>query len=604
MAAPPPGRRRLLALENMPRRTRQSRPRESLRSPPPRAAEQLSATGLPRVWITILGAIAAALASVALLVLTLRPSGMAAAMLHSEFRKVDAATRARARSQPTWNTIFADYDRQVSSGREAECRAALATLLDLLDRVRRSAVDPADATKTASQQLERDADNRLSRLVYACIQDQLSLQQANADMAAFDVQRFQAMSDIMDAPPAAADSTLYTTARLRFGALQRHFHRPDVAASIAAAYPRIEVTQHIENLPHLARRISRLADSLNALERPAEATRCRDWFVRTMLELVRNEASAETRLLCADLAVRMLPPDAPAAKALNDFSAAYHRAADAAGEDLCGQANTKGPTPAPDHFHAAIMLLAAAGALSAAAFGGAMALILAVVATPVALLRGGSKPLGPPSPLPTRLHALLLAAAPTALAGAAVLARFHWHLAFSGLWLTAMTVLLIAAGLLTSLALAHATPASTTTSRRRWLIPLALVALFAALALAIHPYHFTRALRMLPYAEVIVLTLAIGLFGTLAIATRPSLRRLARAGLVVWCVNLALAATIYVAHHVADRIYQPVAAAGYLDEVTARLGPDWQQQYLGAAFAAYDMRPAPPPTPNASRKNR
>lgn len=581
-----------------------------------------SAACAPRAVVTALLVVLAAIASLVLAAIAIRPGSMAAAtpLLRTEAARLNDAERARPTRTPNWTTVYAPYFEHVRSSPHAQRRAALAGLFQLLDQVSRTAVEREQTVQQAARLLQFDTENRLARLVYACIHDQLTLQQPSADTMAFDLHRFEAMSDILEARPPAERATLYNAelTRARFDALRRHFRRPDVAASLTVANRYQEIEDHYERLPEMARRLRRLAESLETLGHRAEAARCRAWFVHTMLELIAAETSAETRLLCADLAARMLPAEAPSAKVLADFRAAFHRAVDAADTDLCSQDNILGRNPAPGAYHRAMVALVAAGAFAAAAAGGAVSLVLSVLAAPVSVWRSrraagreasaasqrppsaekgkGQHAPGSDAPRSARHgaahRARLAAAAAPGLAVLPVVWHFHQQGLYSVAWIGWAGALLAAAGLFASLWLALSSGGDAGVSPRRVrLLAGGVVVLLAAAAAAATPFTVTRALRVIEHAAPIAAVLAVGFFGSLAILAAPPLRRLARDAVLVWCVNLALAAVCLVVHHAADRRYQPAAVAGYLDEVPARLGADWQQTYLAPAFAAYNLSP-------------
>jgi hypothetical protein len=118
------------------------------------------------------------------------------------------------------------------------------------------------------------------------------------------------------------------------------------------------------------------------------------------------------------------------------------------------------------------------------------------------------------------------------------------------------------------------------------LVVTALLALTPILIIAAPSPITTRGHRWLDLAvgaTWLIVLLAVVLVLAAVLLSSARLRTIASIAALTWCLSIGGAFVAYQFHRQADRRYQQTVVAGRLDEITARLGPDWQDNYLTPA---------------------
>jgi putative effector of murein hydrolase LrgA (UPF0299 family) len=155
---------------------------------------------------------------------------------------------------------------------------------------------------------------------------------------------------------------------------------------------------------------------------------------------------------------------------------------------------------------------------------------------------------------------------------------------YSTVWAVVAAASGLAAGALTACLLASAWPEGGVAAPRRRIVAGAALIVLALLPGILPAPVVARLVRgadiavgIVP-AAIVVIAVA-GLAGVLI--SRARLRTLAAVAVLTWCANIVCALVVHQVHRAADRTYQQSAAAGKLDEFSARLGAGWQDKYLG-----------------------
>jgi hypothetical protein len=178
-----------------------------------------------------------------------------------------------------------------------------------------------------------------------------------------------------------------------------------------------------------------------------------------------------------------------------------------------------------------------------------------------------------------------------------VIASLSTHGNHSTSWAVTIAVDVITAGALIAVALAGVSTVLNNTKLRRRLALSAVPALAAILLALVPPPVIARSYRWLDLvigAPWILILLPAAIVISACLLSPARLRTVAAAAGLVWCLNITAAFVALQVHRTADKRYQQTVVAGRLDEITARLGPHWQEQYLGpvrAAFLPKDARP-------------
>jgi hypothetical protein len=515
---------------------------------------------------------------------------------------LSAILRTEASNLP-WNGPVSRLRAALQKDPRIVNRVAVDQLMKWLNAAVRGSRSVDQAVSTGSQFFRSDSQNLVARLSQATL---LDLQVTSNDAATPDaLHRFEQFREVIDGPSPSTRTTLYNTelTKLWRGVLEEHFTRPDVAASQAGYVPYVEIGDssvgpisiHFAALPHIQHRLCGLADELRAQGRQDAADTCLRWIADLSLGLTDAETDVGTRLLGADLlarACRAMPPsDSPyapaqAAKQLERLRTDFHARARAAPVDVCDQAFTSRRAINPEAYRAAFHRLLFAGMLALFALGAAALFFTALLgmAIKAALRRAEGQP-----PSEKRLPIYVkpvIALLPSFAVALLAVANVSEHGPYSSGWGLMTAVAAITAGALVAIVAAGVTTKQAAPRARLRLVITALVALAAILVIAVPSPITTRGHRWLDLAvgaTWVFVFLAVALVLAAVLLSSLRLRTIAAAAALVWCSSIAGALVGYQFHAQADRRYQQAVVAGRLDEITARLGPDWKDKYLTPA---------------------
>lgn len=516
---------------------------------------------------------------------------MLGAIRRLEYENIDDATRLKSPHATTWEDVFTTRNKILINHPDKNAHDALERLLKLVIDVEHQRIEPTAAVTQGAAYLRLNKENRVARLAYAVLIDMNAATSPSGQTPV--EQRVVALHDVIEADPPPTRTTLHNTdfRDAWHQVLQRFFDRPDVAASLAPVFYPYEIKSHPEALPIIQHRLQALSEELNRSGHAQDADNCLYWMARCLLDLIATETDAETRLLCSDLLGRCVKPDSRAAESLRDFRTDYHAAVLRADVDLADQAFSRKHSVAPGPYRSAIRLLIASMVVAMLAIGAVIALATACLTSPLARLFRRNKTPDNPITRSSVFQSLLILISTGALT-ILIPIRFLRHGPYSTYWLLALILSTTAAGFLTTLvstARWQATGADRIRFRR--MLPMILTAVVMLIP-ALPPRMITHTMRYIDLSIggvwIIVAVLPILLVAVTLLA-RPRARDFAAAAALVWCVNIALAFGLYQAHHVADAKYQSASVEGHHDEVAARLGPDWQTQYLKPAYDAFEI---------------
>lgn len=490
------------------------------------------------------------------------------------------------------------------------------------------AIDVRGESKSRGEQIgqsyfQTDPDNLIVRLAYATLLDakngerpppdfgELNSTSRPADvdelrgaaMSAPD--RYRAMREIMDGTPAAND-TLYNSSLIQVwtSVVRGYVERPDVAATIGLRPPSDTLREYrvgpvdvqCEVLPLIERRIEALASALESEGHDAEAAECRGWMARTCLGLLLSESHIPTKFYCADVVARFSRKSAPTvAESLVELRRDYQREAEKGPVDYCDQRYTMNFSVAPVEYERALGFLGASVAAWVAAAGAAAALVATLIVGPVAIgIRRWRKRATAATPsvlggaFLRRSPAFTIVApvVPVAVVAAVLLVRIIVDQYFSipG----AITLLLLAAALGASISIWLGAVRTTPNKLGQMATAIVMAGFVMAMFLPMSSLAwFGRSYAIAVGSEWLLLPLFVALVSTGAVVCGASIRTLISSTAITWCVLSCFALVLYIVHFGFDRQYQSAAVAGHADEIAARLGADWQKQYLSGAIEYY-----------------
>lgn len=511
------------------------------------------------------------------------------AMRGLESRRLNPDSADWPAGGPTWRDVYSAWDKVIQTHPDLRRHLAVQGLLRSVVQVQREGPDSSpDEDLIRRQDVAVDGDNLLARLAYAVLADMRSpASQPGGPSAAA---RYAAMRDVVSGRGAWRWSTLYNAGFTRAftTVMQRYFTRPDVAVALARVYPHNRLDEHYSALPIIQRRVLALAGQLRGEGDEAAADACVGWMGDCLLGLIESEPDGGTRLLCAELLAGCVDPESDAAGDLRRLKADYHAHADAAPMDRVGGSGQ--PAVDPAAYRAAFRSLLAVCALALIAVGAGLACLMACAGAMMVPARGRGR--GPEStdvePRRSRPARVGVALAPSVVAVALVLAAFPDRGLPSQSWAVAIVGAMLAFGLLGSVATAVLrAPGGHSTIGRG--IGSVLASVIPMIVFVVPPVTVTRLCGTIDttIGTALLFGTALFLIGVAAMLISPaSFRALGAAAALVCLVGSTSAFVCGQYHHALDKRYQSSVVEGRRDEMSARLGADWPDRYLGKARAA------------------
>lgn len=516
---------------------------------------------------------------------------------------VGAISRVEA-SRAAWEEIEDRFMQLLNSDADGSGRGAVAGLLNRVHAVAEGRADAGKSFDDSISYVAADSTNLVSRIAYALLQDmknEASTVAASgpAGGSADAMTRFLAMREIVEGASAVNRAAIYNASLFDAwrSSLDGYFARPDVAASLAMQtryFMRGDLRIGCWTvLPLLSGRLMSLASELRAAGFAAEADACGRWVARCMLGVLRTERDAPTRLLAADLMARAAV--SADAKVIRDsagrFRRDFHLAADRASIDFCDQGYVSAKSVAPSEFRTAALLLIGSVSLALIGAGAAAAFLITITVLPFFAFwrwrQGTAIPhvhAAEQAPRKSNRMDGLIAVALSMVASGILTYRLATDRFYSESIGIYLAILLTGAGS----AIALAVGSLHGKGRMLTAMPTVAFILLLLLPVSVHAWS-SRVLGLTLGSEFVALTIVVGLVATAAILAGIPLRSIARGSATVWLVGMVLANVVFLAHGAADRKYSTAAAAGYLDEVAARLGADWEQTYFKEAIERYDV---------------
>jgi len=574
-----------------------------------------------------LAAALAAIASAVVLVWLYNPLSMLGAATRTEYLTLAQQSDPKAGQVrlggPGWDDLIAAANAEY---RVSPARASQAVVRRLLSLVREAHLGyrtAPDALAEAQAESARDGDNLVVRLALAVLVDLSNAPEGSSgDVPGAALGRYEAVRATVEGAGSTATATLHNgeLTGTWYRVVQRFVRRPQAAASLAASFPHDCTESQYEVLPIVQERLAGLAEDLRAAGRPDEARRCIHWLAELAIGLMKADKDAGTRLLCADLLARSLRDQPTLAEPLVRMRLDFHSAATAAPIDVCDQSFTQTPTVAPSQYRWAFYSLVIVGALATLGAGSAVVFLISCVAACLARVfcRSAEEPRASLKEPRTSVRAvapkadreptcepsavveikrgwivrMIFSLAPSLALGALLIGWFEAYGLFSELWGYVAVASLAAAGATwAAVSAAWMTDRRTRFSRRRQWATVA-IGVLVALPLLLPPPATARLAREIDLRVSIgwVLLSASCLTTAAALFCSPSRwRTLAVAAAMGWCVNVVTATAILPFHQVADHYYQKAVVSKRFDEISARLGADWEDRYLKPVKEAFAL---------------
>ena len=522
-------------------------------------------------WIkqSLITALALA-ASAVFLAQVIRPAGMLAAMFQYEYGALDPnGTRQPSgpANRPTWKTIYAELETALAEHPATPGRNAVSVLLNTLIKADRDKLT-AEELARARQAAEADSDNFLSRVTYAVIVDSQSV---STDPAA----RYKAMQEIIERPPQPKSATLYIEPFTRKWEeiLRPHFQRRDMSVRLAASMEHYEIEDQYEAFPLLRKRLSALSRSLRQPEMMREGDYVDYWFAHLMTRIMREEKDAGTILFCAEQTGKLDRSGSVDVRKLAEMRRDFRANAAHSPVDVLELWRT----PAIDGlaWRWALGTLVGAGVFFACALGAAGVMALATFCGMIWKNGAASSPSKPT--FPSRLLAQLRLAAPV-IALAFIIGR---RFALTGPYSPAYELVLAAACITIG-----AISAGWVTTSRPSAISLGCVfilfvgSMFVALSSPGIIAWQCRRIDMIAPSALVIFGVVACMIVVASIASPLDWRTMGRQATSAFAISACGALLAFQIHEAADRRYQETVIAHRLDELSARLGADWESKYL------------------------
>jgi len=545
-------------------KTRRSGERPRVEARPSREAGAI-ATGRTGWKNTILFTALALVASVVFFWQILRETGFLSAISGAETRAIRSAN------------VFADFDAKFSAQPVANKHRAVKGLLGAVVDVDRGKLNAGGIVQVAREVAGSDSENRVSRLALAYIVDSSMRDRPLTE-------RFEAIRQIMEAQPPAAVSRIYKRERQRtwYETLAPHIKRADVRVNLTGEMDLDrDVHEHFAALPVISSRLAEFFGPKSQLAEPDRA-KCRDWLVRTLIELIQSEPDSGTRLLCAELASKAFEANSPTSNRIGSLVSSFKVAAVAARPDLTDM--MRAPTPCPAAYRKTIDSFAAGMSIGLAGLGSAICCLgLALLS----LIAGSA-----PKSAEEQTRSVFASTGLAIIIATTIVFRFSLDGPFSEIWVLLAATVSMMAGVLTPIVLSISfNRGGQVILPRRRLIHLA-VCLLAVLMLSIPPSYpswWGKKLGGTLMFGIILTSIFTALIVISVKTSRVSMKGIARSALRSWAVLICLSVVILAVHQYWDNEYLSGITAARMDEVSARLGPDWENHFLADAKKAVGM---------------
>lgn len=530
--------------------------------------------------------------------LTNNPNGMLAAILDVEFTAMNRETPLPGRATFTSTAQrFRDACRSQSSftayNAVRQLKAAYAESVEKHEPPSQSKLD------NCATVVQFDKRNFIPRMFYALL---LESRQRQTNTKAAD--RLQAMRDVLASPPTLTTCTTYDSEYrdLLEDTFAAVTDRPDVAASIASQWYGAFTVPNEEwssILPDIVNQLAALRSDLQAAGDTEGARQCARWLARFCLGVIDSSPDSSTQCLAADLLTRNLKDMPTVADPMRRLIKAHTVEAPDVGTDWAAQ--FKGdpiPPLAPEPYESALERLFLWALFVTLAAGASIGFFFGVAS----LVAPTDLATVDPENKPAKWQSLLLFLAIAVLVPV-VAAVSHANIFGDGhpFYSQALGLAVVQAMFFLSLstiliyAIAAAWPGGEWARRIRRGWPALLMFMATALFLATPAPTAAKLLRAVNYGFPQLWWSLVGmlLFTLFAVlVARVPARYLARSAAGSWLCFGLLACIAMFLHVKADRQYQRDVIKAYRDPMAARVGADWQKQYIDPVKHAFN-----PPIP-------
>lgn len=478
------------------------------------------------------------------------------------------------------SNIFAEFDAKFAAQSCANRHRVVKGLLGAVIDIDRGKLTAPSILQLARQVEANDAENAVSRLALAYIAE-ASIRDRSVS------ERFEAIRQVMEAQPPAASSRIYKRERMQtwLETLGAHIQRADVRANLTQEMDLDrDVHEHNAALPIICRRLAELCGSNSDLSQ-ANRDKCRLWLLAALTELMDSEPDSGTRLLCAELVSRVLDSDTSAHNQTESLVSSFKTDACAARPELTDM--MRAPTPCQRSYRRVVDSFAAGLSMGLAGIGSAICwLILGALGR---MTGGGSFASNNVNGKPPSL--LALAGLPTMIA-ATILLQLSRDGPFSESWILLAAIVSMLGGIFSPIVLSFTFGrVSALAWQRRYLFHFSVcLAVVAALAIApSYPSWWAKRLGGTLNFGIVLAVIMTVLIAVSVMTAGVSMRRIASSAMRSWAVLMCLSVMILAVHQYWDGEYLSGITAARMDEVTARLGPDWKERYLTEAEKAVGM---------------
>jgi hypothetical protein len=552
----------------------------------------------------------AALASAVVFLWLFNPLSMLGAATRSEFETLGQRSARKTggvllQEGLSWGDLIAAANTEFRNNPERAAQGAVSRLLHILRDVDRGYRIAPDALPDAQAEAGADAGNLVARLAVATLVDISNAPTTlPGEVGPAAMKRYEAVGAVIEDGEPAAIATLHNDELTKtwYGVVKRFVKRPQVAASLAVCFPHDRTEVQFETLSVIQERLLGLAEELRKAGQNEEADRCIRWIAQLMIGLMKADMDAGTRLLCADLLARSLKDRPAVAEPLARMRQDFHAAASAAPIDICDQSFSQIPSVAPGEYRQAMGSLLFIGVLVAMGAGAAVAFVFSFVAAGMArLIRPAGAAIEGEAKL-RRTVRMISSLIPSLILGGFFVGWFEKYGMFSELWGCVVAASLLAGGVICAVVSAgwmterrgrdqSSVGPPWPTGTRRNLLPV-IPGVLAALPVLLPPPVIAWLAREVELRVSIGWVLLPGLCLLVAVAMVGSparWRTIAVAAAMAWCVNLTAALLVLPYHQIADVRYQKAVVSGRFDEITARLGADWEDKYLKPVKDAFAL---------------
>lgn len=551
--------------------------------------------------IAVLTALALVVSAV-FFVQLVRPDGFLAALTQADVSRL--SRNEEAGLAPNWQTLFATLREELRRAPTTRGLEAVSKLLGLVVRVERGKADAASASAEARLALAQDPENLLSRMACAVIVNPPVMGSEPGDP----LEQFRAMEQVVSRPGPATRVRLYNKEvdAVWFEILRKEISRQDVASNVAKYIRHFEIREQYAALPMIQRRLSALAEELDAAGHHDEARGVRRWLVQLFVGLMRSEPDSGTGLLCADLLGRTLAGSEPELAArMAALRGAYHAAADAAPVDLTDPARS--PAVMPGRYRSMMDSMVFALFLALAGLGAASVLLLSAMSGMFRIFwrmvyRG---PVASESETPSVVMQSIpirMAIAVACIGGLVGMLEVFWPLEnaafFSEAWGYHALILAFAMGAMLVLvrgafATKDAAASNGVLSSRRTQVFIAVVLAVVPIVLTVMPPPWLEwPMRWLDRGVpsiIVLIVLMLILVGVAYRIVRVPARVTAATAATTWLICLVVGVLFMLNHGLHDWIVISPNPSFRTDEVRSRLRIDWEAQFLTDIAKAYDI---------------